>query len=311
MKHAISLVIGLYLSAPLALADTEFGDAVPVEFVRALLGVTPYGDPRIYSDILDDFPEFTIPDGFEVLGSADQGYSLTVVLATDLDEAGARAAIASSFADLGYTEFNPPGSFDPGTGFIAPSQPLPVPRDRYCHDQEGFITISFSSGDNQNTLSVRNSAHGNPQTCAQQLQEQTFAMSRSSFRGGGLREHLPRMELPQIQRRGLNPFSGMGSSSNGSGVETRASINIDWEIEEVYEHFKSQIEEQGWELDAENVGSSSATGTWTRSPDPDMDLIGTLSVIMSNEEQFDLTFNLVQRGGSRQGFIGGSILRGQ
>jgi len=40
-------------------------------------------------------------------------------------------------------------------------------------------------------------------------------------------------------------------------------ISIDWDLEEVFEHFKTQIQEQNWVVDSEDIGVASATGSWT------------------------------------------------
>ena len=73
----------------------------------------------------------------------------------------------------------------------------------------------------------------------------------------------------------------------------------DQEIGEVYRYFADQIEDQGWELDSEVVGSRSANGTWTNSPESNLSLLGTLSVLDSGDSNFELQFRLTAEGFSR------------
>lgn len=62
MIRNILLPIIVTALAPSAFADTEFEDSVPLELVKALMGNTPYGEPRIFSDLSSDFPSVDIPD---------------------------------------------------------------------------------------------------------------------------------------------------------------------------------------------------------------------------------------------------------
>lgn len=281
------------------LADTEFEESVPLELVKAFLGSTPYGEVRIYSDLASAFPEFEIPDGFVILGSIDRGYGLSVVLTTELSNDQTDIALKDSLSQAGYTEFEVPGSRDPGTGFVSPSQPSFQSSSRLCHDTYGFISFNYKEQSDSNLITISSNLPNNNQSCAEQLAVQTQGMSRMVASGGGLRQHMPRMELPESQQRRTSPFFGMGSSSgSGNGVEARANVNVDWEIEETFQHFKNQIEDQDWVLDSENVGAASATGSWMRSPEPGLDLIGTLIVLKSSQRSFELKFQLNSIGNS-------------
>ena len=44
------------------------------------------------------------------------------------------------------------------------------------------------------------------------------------------------------------------------------------------------------------VGDRSANGTWTRSPEPDLELVGTLSVLELAEGEYELRFRLRAEG---------------
>lgn len=53
---------------------------MPREVVEQFVGnVYGTGGAKLYSDILSAFPPFEVPDGFEVLASADQGQMQRVI----------------------------------------------------------------------------------------------------------------------------------------------------------------------------------------------------------------------------------------
>jgi hypothetical protein len=57
----------------------------------------------------------------------------------------------------------------------------------------------------------------------------------------------------------FTPFRRPAFNSSNSGVQAHIDVNIDWKLDELYSHFKTQIEEQGRALDSENLGKVSAT----------------------------------------------------
>ncbi|MCH8264626.1 MAG: hypothetical protein IIC10_04435 [Proteobacteria bacterium] len=292
LRSGVILILAIF-SLSNTLADIEFEESVPLELVKVFVGSTPFGEVKIYSDLLSAFPEFTIPDEFNIMGSIDRGRSLSVVLATELSSDQTTAALTQSFNQTGFTEFEVPGSRDPGTGFVRPNQPSFQANKRLCHDAFGFISFSYKEHTDSNMVTISSNLPNNNQSCAEQLAEQSLAMNRYGATQGGLRQYLPRLELPESEQRRTSPFFGMGSSSSsGNGVEARANVNVEWEIGEVFRHFKEQIEDQNWQLDSEIVGAASATGSWIHSPEPGLDLIGTLIVLRSSEGSFELKFQL-------------------
>ena len=297
LRSGVILILAIF-SLSNTLADIEFEENVPLELVKVFVGSTPFGEVKIYSDLLSAFPEFTIPDGFNIMGSIDRGHSLSVVLATELSSDQTTAALTQSLNQAGFTDFEVPGSRDPGTGFVRPNRPSFQASKRLCHDSLGFISFSYKEHTDSNMVTISSNLPRNNQSCAEQLAEQSLAMNRYGATQGGLRQYLPRLELPESEQRRFTPFFGMGSSSSNRSVEARGNVNIDWEIEEIFRHFKDQIEDQDWLLDSENVGAASATGSWTRSPEPGMDLIGTLIVIKSDTDSFELKFQLNSFGNS-------------
>jgi hypothetical protein len=75
VRNSLSVAVFLALNALPLSAATEFEDSVPLDLVKVFLGNLGIGEPLLYSDIMDDFPPFTLPAGFAVRGSIDQVYA--------------------------------------------------------------------------------------------------------------------------------------------------------------------------------------------------------------------------------------------
>jgi hypothetical protein len=289
-------------------AAEEFQDFIPIEVAEALFGFGIGGEMQVYSDIMDEFPEFQLPAQFEVLGSTSRSTSLTVAMATALDESQARAAITESFADQGWIEM-PVFSPSPRVyGFVSPNRP-PTPSYRQlCHDEHGQINVSYRAGP-RNILSLHagNAFGADYRTCAERIEQQELSMVRMSRGGRGMYDSMPLLLVPEEARQGNMPFiRGGGGSSSGNKAETDTSFALDWDLEEVYEHFSDQMDEQGWTLDAESIGSVTATGTWTQPTTTGGSLVARLDVVNSRDDQFDLTLSVERPGGRRSGVFFGN-----
>ncbi|MDP1757431.1 MAG: hypothetical protein Q8L38_08315, partial [Pseudohongiella sp.] len=102
------LLATLFFLIPLAQADTEFTDTIPLDLAKALLSIGNTISVGIYSDVLDDFPAFEMPSGFNVLGSLDQGVMQRLVLQTDMAAPQARQALLTTLTENGWQELQRP-----------------------------------------------------------------------------------------------------------------------------------------------------------------------------------------------------------
>lgn len=315
--YKIVLVLLVFtVSALPAYSETEFENSIPIELAKLFLGNPAIGEVFIYSDILDDFPVFTIPDNFEVVGSLDQGYSQRVVLITNLDEEAARAELLDSFDAAGWQlRQNISLNQLPQTGFVS-SRPFPAGTTiGLCHDDDGNITIGVGFGDNGRLVNLTRRTP-QPGSFTPTCREQNNQQQAGFFRGARstLNEYMPRLELPDSPDLRGPVYPGGFSSRGNYEIESRTSISIDWSIAEVYEHFENQIIEQGWELDSNATGSFSANANWQKSPEDNIDLIGILSVLEIADTNFEVKFRLLRRNtqgnNSARGFFtnGGPLL---
>lgn len=303
LRNILALTLVL-LSSP-TLADTEFEGSVPLELVKALLGSTPFGEPTIYSDLSSAFPEIDIPDSMEIMGSIERGYGIAAVYSTALTATQAESILSRAFLEAEYIEFDLPGMRRTETGFIRTSANVPQSYNRFCHDSLGFISHSYSQKEQGGTITLSANPANDNRSCEEQLAEQQLAMGRMGGSQSGLQQYLPRMEMPEAEPRRYSPFfAGGGYSGSSSGIETETSLDIDWEIEEVFNHFAEQISDQEWTVDSQNIGTASASGSWTRSPEPGTDLIGSLTILRTGDEAFELKFNLISTGASNNSGFG-------
>ena len=285
------------LFLPSALADTEFEDSVPLELVKALIGNTPYGESRIFSDLSSEFPRVDIPDALELMGSIERGFGVAAVFSTELSASATESALHDAFIQSEYMEFEVLAMEGLQNGFVSPLGNRPIRYSRYCHDSFGFLSHTYSPKDQKGIVTVSANFANDNRSCADQLAEQQQAMERRS--PNGLSHYLPTMELPVTEAPRSRPFLGSGGwSGSSNSIETDASVRIDWSIEEVFSHFTRQIEAQQWSSDSQNIGASSAIGIWVRSPEVGVDLIGTLTILKAGDESFELKFQLSSIGGA-------------
>lgn len=293
------LFLSLSLSLPSSFADTEFEDSVPLEVVKAFLGNGPYGETKIYSDRAEGFPDISLPSEFEIIGSLDSGYSIAIALRTDLSETETKALLADSVLEAAYIEIESMEVLDRQTGFVRPQQRSPLAFSRYCHDDMGSISFRYQEYGTSAVATVSSRPGNNGQNCAAQVAQQKQMSEQSLLSKGGPQQFVPRLELPESNRQGFSAFGSPGMRSSGGNFESETSISIDWKLEEVFEHFKTQIQEQNWVVDSENIGVASATGSWTLNPETNTNLVGTLLVLKTGDESYNLKFQMNFIGGSR------------
>lgn len=313
MKHLPALIVLMMYSVNShpVFADTEFVDSVPLEVVKQFVGNPYMGQSALYSDILDAFPPFTVPADFEVLASADQGFVQRVILSSTLDEAGASAALTQAFIAEGWSQIPINGMPAQQTGFVSAEQPVVVPQ-QLCHDDHGMLTASVRDDGGKRYINInRNlSGQGIRPTCAEMLAQAAQGYSGMGFRRGGMLDtYAPKLIMPESNMP-TRPTAFMGGGGGGSSNdwESRGALTIDWEIGDIYEHFASQIGEQGWLADSDASGGVVATGSWTKSVD-DVNLVGMLSIIKLAENTWDMRFRIVRQGGAAGGLINSRIIR--
>lgn len=308
MKKGIGVLM-LVLGTGQIMAATEFEDNVPVELAKIFLNPGNAPDVGLYTDIMDGFPPFDLPDGFTVLGSLDQGRVQRVVLSTGMEREAAGSTLFDALAAEGWLELPQPQELAQPRGFVPSggAQPNGIALN-LCHDEHGNLTLSVLDGEDGNIVSVmrvNNRLFGGMQmNCEQQVQQMTQGFNPRGMMMGGVSEHMPTLRMPERESRGQVPaisrvvdgFFSSGGGGSSNDFETRGNLGIDWEITRIYDFFAEQMVEQGWEEDSAWAGDITAGGNWTRSPGDDLNLIAILSIVETAEEVFELKLRLLSRG---------------
>lgn len=301
MKQFSPFFAAFALSPLAAIAATEFEGDVPAEVVQQVVGAMFGGQMSLYSDLPDGFPAFEMPRDMSLLASIDQGYSQRVILKSQFDQQAATALAYGALLDSGWKLVPTPGMQQPQTGFINPFQP--VPPTQLCHDDYGMMQVSAQMGSGLTYVNLTRSmapqgmmaqiCNPQPQPVDPQLPEAYRIMQ----------EQMPRLELPS--GGGMSSSGGYGSNGSPNEWETRAQMNGPWDIARAFTWFTEQIEGQGWEEDASVVGENMATGSWTKTVE-DAELVGSLVIMQTDTNTYDLRFRLVRKGPQAAGMMGGN-----
>lgn len=290
------LVLSLLLSQnSILLAQTEFEGSIPTELVKIFMTDLFSGEVFLYSDIPTDFPIFTVPENYEVLGGFKNDSTSLVVLRTELNEEEAANTIIDAFVNNNWLEVGPPQLGTIPTGGFFGIGAVNFPR-RLCHDEFGSLSVPVEIFDGEIIVKASlNLNSGGPRpSCREQL-----AISSNSIpvnQRSGVMEYMPRLEVPENSgNAGRFPFMAGGGSGSRGGAEANVSIRIDWSIEEVYAHFENQLLAQDWVIDSQTSGELTAVSGWTKSIEGDVELTGFLIISKIDDSDFNLSFSLSSR----------------
>ena len=280
---------------PVTVFGAEITGPIPSDLVNILLDPDGDGQFGIFDDIPDDFPEFNVPDSFDVIVSLRTGITKRVSMATTLSQDAAEDIFIADFESRGWIN-TPFRTRTPENGFMSGDDPA-APRPRLCHDEFGQMTFIYGSHGNRTVLTLNfspNYSYGDL-NCAQQREQ--YARTYPTLNAtSGLSSLLPRLIVPDgSMPRNYNPaLNNIPSALLGRSPEAQSVIvlNLDWDVRRAFEHFATQISAQGWLQDTVSIGAVSATGIWTKATADGKNLIGTLIALDVNDDKMDMKFVL-------------------
>lgn len=127
---------------------------------------------------------------------------------------------------------------------------------------------------------------------------------------GGASEHMPTLVVPEAPTaRNIPPQISRGGSGGPDDFETSTPLASELALPELCAHFATQVVEQGWTADSESTSSFLAMGSFTKSVEGDVELIGILTVLEVAENGFELKFRILRK--SSPGSAGGAVIRTQ
>ncbi|MGV3590925.1 MAG: hypothetical protein ACO1PZ_04495 [Gammaproteobacteria bacterium] len=311
-NKVVPAALALAVASMPLIADTEFGEEVPREVVEQFIGNMFGGEPKLYSDIFTGFPPFTVPAAFEIVASADQGIQQNVILRTTLDDAEAIAAIAAALVAEGWMEMPIPGSGAPRRGFVSAQSDLqPV---SLCSDALGRMSVRVRDGGDARYVNLARTTMegfgGSRRSCAEEAEMMSLGPQGRPFREGadGVRQYMPELVMPvsDVATRPQGFLTG-GRGGSSDDFEERSSLSITWSSEALMAHFAEQIVEQGWQPDTQVSSTRTAFRSWTKTVDGN-ELLGTLTLVETSEDNWDLKFRIVRGGGATVN-AGGDFVR--
>ena len=283
----------LLINVPDTRAATEFGESIPTRLAKIFMGIDP-ADPGLYADINDEFPSFSLPAEFMVIGSINRGYGNTVHLSTTLDDAEARQVIAQAFKAEGWQEVPVPSPRPGPAGFTGGGNERIYPT-MLCHDELANLQINTTQTADEllMTISHQGGAFIRTQSCAEIIANSQQGAARFQAYRDPLQQYLPRLELPVEVSRGRSPGSVGGISGGSDEVTAHTDLVIDWDLAQVFDFFAEQVAAQGWTPEGNSLTALIAGGSWTLRPEEEVNLLGRLSVIKRADSDYRLEFNLI------------------
>lgn len=292
----LALGISTLPALPL-LAATEITGDIPVELAKTLLFPGPDQNLKLYSDLPDGFPLAVLPADMEVVVSIDQAYQQRVLLRPGAGVAAGNETLRTALIDAGWSQWQPPAPpmqamMPQQNGFIAGPR-LDAPQ-MFCKEGAGMLQLNAVRM-GQDTLfqfSYNVLPPGAMSPCNQGPADAMVGRMNPMV----LQQHMPRLELPPALTSDAIGMRPGGMMSSGSYFESSASVSTDLSLAELFRHFQQQVDAQGWQPDANVAGDSVASGFWRKQPEAELDLVGTLTVIRREEQQYELQFRVQRLG---------------
>ena len=292
IRSAMLVLSVTLLVAPLFAAD-EYTDEIPIDLARALINYGGAGaNTRIYKGLPDNFPDIKLPKKLKVLGSLNSGFTQRVILQNDGDLLDVIMELKTNLEAAGWQEimqYRPP-QLQQQRGFVMGTS-LDIPRT-WCNDAIGNMQVIIQPSDGKAlfNLNINQLPRGATPGCQAMQQNATRNMNMDT-----LQKYMPTLQAPPTLS-GPNGYQSRGGGGSGSDYQSRASITVKMTCAELFGHFADQVENQGRQADKAMKGEYQAAGSWTRQDDKGKTLIGMLSIVKMDDNNYEMTFRIVRQG---------------
>lgn len=275
-------------------AATEFDRDIPRELLRYFSG-----GGTIYSDLLDNFPPFIMPDGLRLMGSQDSMGNQKVLIRTSRGGGESQAALVDEFLSQGW-QILPGVNASRDWGFIIVAKPGQIVPITICHNDYGNLEIRARDFDGPaNRVYVRRYNYiqvNESNDCELQRERRLYTGIGPP---PGLRPPVLFMYLPQLvlpEEFNIPPISRFVDAvffGGSNSIMRDLTLNSDdWTAEEFYNHFASQLTAQSWAQQSASFNSLEATGDWALEAENDLSLVGIFKVEEVEEGEFYLVFSM-------------------
>lgn len=275
-------VILLVLLLPVANAADDPLNCVDPDIVNGFLERWSEEQSVISRSLPADFVDLDLPSDYALIGSWQRETMATVVYKTERNSLGALSDVTEIFTLAGWEDVTDKSGWS-GGGFQSNSRPTVA---MVCRDTEpGVVTITATNRAGQTYLSLQTRDDSRYANCANYEEMNSFMLSRH------LRDNVPVLVLPDDAQI-LD--SNFGSNRGSNLMQIR--ISSDLNRSSLMTHLGDQIREQGWEYDVDWSGRTSSGSLWIKSGSERESLTGTLAVIESSPDIYNVQFNMVIAG---------------
>tara|TARA_R110002110_G_scaffold147129_2_gene337505 strand:+ start:210673 stop:211638 length:966 start_codon:yes stop_codon:yes gene_type:complete len=298
----ICVISTLSITNPLS-AQTEFETGIDPELVEIFLSSQFNGEVQLYADIPVNFPPFTLPQGFEVLGTIQTERENHVFLRTELASDVAGFTLTDALLTDGWLSLQE---------IAARNRPGPIPfvgminrnnqGGAFCLDNYGVLGASLRDNGRFTVITLEaTDASRIPsqlscemlRRASEQRQQQQDQMPNGSTFGY---MSFPELEFPGTSTNNRRSFSSAPDPVTGSinYANSSPTFEVDWPLDEIQQHFDAQMLEQGWSLDTASIGETMALSGWNKTSEEDFDFSLVMSIRALGDEKFELRLNMTQ-----------------
>lgn len=228
-------------------ASAQEPESIPRELAEALVfGGVPGEQCTLH--VGEAPPDFTLawPEGTRILGGSRNPSRMTVVAAVPGDREDATAAVETALEEAKWTALPPPPAFRGGFQ----SRPSGTEGRTFCSDDGSVRTIHVTKRPSGDALVViRETRPGERSMTICSRQETRFVPPHADV--------LPPLYTPEGART-----TNLGGGQSDRSVESRVEIRAEAGIEDLLEHFASQLEAAGWERTDDTVSGTTGHISW-------------------------------------------------
>ncbi|MEM7217700.1 MAG: hypothetical protein AAF515_05005 [Pseudomonadota bacterium] len=265
----------LLLVAASANAKDPF-ECVAPEYRHAFLTYMGDGKTEYTTDLPAGFPKLSLPEGMTLLGSNNNPHFTSAVYMSPDPADGLLEKTIKSLEGDGWISGESRSNARMG-GFQTPSLPR---RSMVCRDSSpGTIIVAVKEHPDYSTTSFTIYPNQKKQRCQKSESPTDQELRRS------LRSEIPYLQLPAAAKS-----SGYSTGGSNDEYSTQTVVTTVVPRATFLSLLGDQIEQQGWDSDANWSGNSSAGSTWTKSSKEFGRLVGILRSISLGDGEFDVSF---------------------
>jgi len=269
-----------------AAAQSQDSDRGDIPRLAAPAPAAP-GNMGAGTGVQAEVAELQLPDTFiwtttTVLLPGELTPESITIFRTRLDPEEARAVVLGALRSNGWKIEEPRAL--PGMVSTNPARLTPV---QACRDDRPLTMATAAAPDGTRTLFYLYPREAAAMRCN--------APARIVDGFEQLREQMPTLEPPADPATGMVPQARIhGGGSSPASTRTHVMFHHSGSLEQVTEHFVRQLGAQGWELDAQWRGESTAGSSWVKPVDASPRIHGSLQVTTPGDGRFAVSFRALE-----------------